>query len=834
MLWLFLLACMHAFAGESTLPVLVYEASAIYPEEALADGLEGSVVLEITVSAGGAVTKSRVVESTASVFEAPARQASWSLQFEPARDAEGRPVPSIIQYRYLFEAAAVPVVSLRGVMYEAGVKRVLADTVVRLVGPQQQEISTRTDANGEYELADLQPGVWNVAVEKSGFRSELFEAEIVDGKVVELDIYLLMTRPWEEESFDELVVVEGRRRAPQITERVLDADAIRYLPGTNGDVVRVVQNLPGVARPPLNIGQLIIRGMAPEESSYALDGGRLPLVFHFAGFSTVISGDVLSEVAFLPGGYGVRYGRTLGGVVDLRTESEITEKSRGIAEVDLFQASLFVEQPIGENGALTVSGRRSYADAILNPILSKSGGTFRAPRYYDGLIRYAHKTPVGLVDALVLVSDDGFRFLGADSEEGEVQLSYTTAFQKGRIRAELDAGRGWRVETSLTGGPEVRSFGIAPSGEAEETTWAASLRHEWYRPRGDSLLGARIGLDTALNTFSFLYDVPAFGVREEGSITGILPGGYGELSLGVGGFEVIGGVRADGVVDDNDYSAFVVDPRLAFRQALGPQFRLKGNVGRFSQFPLPREVEPPPSGSGNQNLVAERALQTSFGLEAALGARWDTEVTGFYHGLSDLVVGREDAFRFFTGPPPSGPLDTRPYANAGVGRTYGVETLIRYTDERTLAWVAATWSRSLRRKRPKDDVALFRYDQPLVLTAIGSRELGKRWRFGARVRYGSGNPYTEVVNRSYDLTERTFQPVYGASGESRLPAFFALDLRLDKDYVYRKWTLTTYIDIQNATNAQNLELMAWSYDYEVEEPITTPPTLPTFGFRGKW
>ena len=61
--------------------------------------------------------------------------------------------------------------------------------------------------------------------------------------------------------------------------------------------------------------------------------------------------------------------------------------------------------------------------------------------------------------------------------------------------------------------------------------------------------------------------------------------------------------------------------------------------------------------------------------------RWtsvfDTEVTAFSNRLEDLVVGREDAFRFFSGPPPVGPLDTDPFANDGVGRIYGAELLAK-------------------------------------------------------------------------------------------------------------------------------------------------------------
>ena len=124
--------------------------------------------------------------------------------------------------------------------------------------------------------------------------------------------------------------------------------------------------------------------------------------------------------------------------------------------------------------------------------------------------------------------------------------------------------------------------------------------------------------------------------------------------------------------------------------------------------------------------------------------------------------------------------------------------------------------------------------QPFVVTALASHQLPKRWRVGARTRVSAGNPYTPVVNRSYSLDQRAFQPVYGDRDSARLPPFYSVDVRIDKDWVYDDWTLTAYLDVQNATNAQNIETMSWTYDYAEEDPITSLPVVPALGVRGEW
>ena len=132
------------------------------------------------------------------------------------------------------------------------------------------------------------------------------------------------------------------------------------------------------------------------------------------------------------------------------------------------------------------------------------------------------------------------------------------------------------------------------------------------------------------------------------------------------------------------------------------------------------------------------------------------------------------------------------------------------------------------------ETRLFRYDQPLVMNALASRELPRKWRVGARVRFTSGDPYTPVVNRIYDMDRRGFIPVYGDADSDRLPPFWSVDLRVDKDYVFKKWTLTAYLDLQNAFYAKNVEVMNWTYDYSAEAPVTGNPPLPAFGLKGSF
>lgn len=823
-----------AWAAEPTLPSLASTVPVDWPAEAIAAGEVQVVLLELAIDEEGRVADAAVVEAADDALGEAALLAVRSFTFTPATDARGEAVSAIIRYALRLEPTQVAQLSLEGRLRQAGIREPVVDTEVRVQRGDEVRLA-RTDEDGRFRFVGLDDGTWSVVFDAPGFDTETVDVEVKAGKVVQVNLSPVLSKPWEDD-LDEEITVVGRRETPEVTERVLSYEELRYLPGTGGDIVKVVQNLPGVARPPFNIGQLIIRGTAPEDSAYYLDGAQVPTVFHFAGFSTVLANDIVREVAFLPGNYSVRYGRTLGGVVDLRTREQLPERSSGYVSVDLFQTAAYTEQLVGERDALIFAARRSYVDAILNPIFAGIDGVnIQAPRYYDGQARWFHETRNGSFDVFFAGSDDRFRIVGEDADgEEQTTVGLGTWFAKLRLRSVEDLGNGWENEVSLIGGPENQSFQIAPDGEAYERPTRVAFREEISSTVSDDRpVAGRFGVDVQGGNFSFLYDVPAFGAREELDATYLLPAMYGEATLLTGPIQSAIGLRWDGArfgrPDGGDpYTTQSTDPRLTVQLWPRSPTVLKASYGQFSQLPSIRQATEQP------NLTTQRSLQTSVGWEQRWSSVFDTEVTAFSNQLESLVVGREDSFRFFSGPPPVGPLDTEPFANEGVGRVRGVELLAKAQTDRTVAWLSTTVSRSQRTNREGEEEALFIYDQPLVLTALASHELPKRWRIGARFRYSVGNPYTPVVNRTFDLDRREFRPVYGERDSARLQSFKQFDVRIDKDFVYKYWTLTAYLDLQNVTNAQNIEAIGWTYDFSEEAPITGLPVLPAFGFRGEW
>jgi TonB family protein len=837
------------------LPVLVSHIPAAYPERALERALQADVELELTVDEEGRVGGVRLVTGAGHGFDGPAVEAAYSMQFTPALNARGQPVPATLTYRYLFRMDAVPPLSIEGSVRIRGEKKVVADALIRAGGPDGQEARTRSDANGRFRFAALPPGEWVLTASGPGVMPSSAAVQVeadayVDGVTLSVDA----VPEWleYEEGVSEYVEVTTSRQADP-AEREVSADTVVNLPGSLGDPMRALQNMPGVARAAFGSGQIAVRGTGTEDTGYLIDGLRVPIVFHFTAVSTVVSPELMSNIGFYPGGWSVRYGRALGAVVDLHTNDQIPRRSQTGVSADLFQVSAFTRQRLSPKTSLLVSARRSYIDAIAGPAQAALGAeAIRLPRYYDAQVHFVRAIgDGGLLTFTGLLSNDEFGVIG---DSGAEAVSYRTSFQKLMARHLQPLGSGWSVETAFALGPErqelvlegdaglggvdlpVDFLGALPTSGlvSERSTPLFSLRHEWFRDPAGDLFGLRVGVDANFGQQKLEYALGQ-ATPENGEAMVWLPAAYVEPSVNLGPVELLPGLRLEAVdlgptsVDDpnNPVMDWVVDARLRAVGTFGAT-RVLVNAGQYSQPPGLREL----LSENGTSLTLERSTQVSAGVQQRVLGDASVGITVYHSSLDQLIVGRDDVFRFDRTTLVPGERYI-PFLNAGTGRAYGAELFGNWITDERIVWLAVSLSRSLRRDLPDEEVAPSASDAPVNATFIVSQAFGK-WRLGARTRYTSGAPLTPVTATVYSSDLQTWVPIYGDPYSARAPAFFSLDLRVDREWWFDKWRLASYLEVQNATNHRNVEIPGYSEDYTEEQSVTGLPILPVFGLRATW
>jgi TonB family protein len=841
-------------------PKLVKFVEAAYPDVEKASGRTASVVVQIAISATGTVDAVKVIESAGPAFDQAAITAIQQFVFEPA-EVNDRPSPIRINYRYDFviKEEAPITAQFVGVVQNHEKGEALAGVSIVL----DNGMSTLTDETGAFHLDGVEPGKHRVTLSRADLKALQSEETFEAGKKLDATYEVEFNKPDSTDVTDaddlEIVII-----APTLTKQVLstkvDADQARRVAGTQGDVLKIVENLPGVARATAGSGQVVVWGAAPEDTRVYVDGMRIPLLYHYGGFRSVIHSDMVRSVELIPGGYGAQYGRGLGGLVKVDTRDPASDRLHGSAAIDLIDAAVAATGPVANQVSFAVAARRSHLDSVLSQVTSKDvAAFFPIPQYYDGQarVRYTPSKNTYLELGGMLSSDELSRTVANSDPAYRKQENRSLSFQRSYLRYETETSDGGKVSvlpwlgwdhSTLTG-----RFGGTPTVlevESRDYGFRAS-----YRGRAAPFLTAEVGLDLEAASHSARRvgsvtsppregDARAFGQPPsdqvntdtwstvEGSAAPYLEG---DFALFEDQLHVVPGLRLEpqftsvnkrvptqGVFAPVGVytSDTALEPRLAVRYAMSSRVLFKAAFGKYRQAAQPEDAS---ASFGNSTLGSARATHLLFGGAFELSRTVTVETTVFHTSSTGLVVRN----------PSSSPLIAQALVNGGEGRSYGAQFLLRRElGAGFFGWVAYTILRSERKDSSTSDYRLFDYDQTHVLTALASYELGRGFDLGVRGRFATGYPRTPVIGSYFDSRTATYQPLLGAKNSIRIPDFVELDVRLSKRFKLPKSSLELYLDVQNVTNRDNPEEIAYNADYTQKRYIEGLPLLPVLG--AKW
>jgi TonB family protein len=636
--------------------------------------------------------------------------------------------------------------------------------------------------------------------------------------------------------------VRGAPPLRETTRHTLDTREVRTIPGTNGDVIRSVETMPGVARPAYGQGLLIVRGSAPEDSQVFVDGTAIPYVYHVGDSASVIPGDMLDRLDFYPGNFGPEFGRGMGGVVDVGLRSPRRDRLGGLIQIDAIDGRLMLETPLGKDTGLMIGVRRSWVDAWIGSVLEGLDASLTAaPVYYDAQAILEHdfsdKTRVRLS---VFGADDRLKIVVKSPDPQDPAFSgefggYTRFLRTQlRIDSELAPGARW-VNTA--------SWGITDYDQGFGTNGFKWTGHElMLRSDVRAELSRALTFNAGLDAVGLIQDITAtfrpypesnappspYFARPSRTASTVLkvfrPALYAGLEIRpLEGFKLMPSVRADYT---HDTEQVTLDPRLGARWDVVRAPRrttLKAGAGVYHQPPA---IEQSNDLVGTDGVESNRALHFSLGVEQELAEGVEISVEGFFKRLDNLVVARADESRL---------IGAR-FVNTGEGRVLGAETLLKYKPAggRFFGWIAYTLSRSERRDDASESYRTFSYDQTHILSAVANLGLGRGWTLGGRFRFISGTPYTPYLGGIVDLDAGAYAPIEsGRLYSARLDAFHQLDLRIEKEWAFEAWKLTAYLEIRNVYNHANSEGTQYNYDYSDSESAKGIPILPVLGVRGE-
>ncbi len=783
-------------------PRLLRFVAAVYPAEALRHGESASVRLQLDIDDGGHVTRVAVVESSGEpAFDEAAVVAAREFEFEPAR-RDGRAVAARIRYRYRFTPPAR-----------------------RPTDEDSPPIATTTSPSSPAPAGtSFAPPGSSASHAPSASPSSAAPAE-------------------------ESITVYGRAPSREIGRREVTAEEIRRIPGARGDALLALQNLPGVGRPQFGIGQFIVRSSAPEDTLVTLEGNPIVLPFHFGGFASTISTDLIERIEFLPGNFSARYGRVAGGVINVTLHAPPRDRIHTVVDLDVIDAGVFASAPLGRNASVGIGARRSFVDLIGPAAFGGSNGTsfFQWPYYWDAQAML--DWDIGPNDSIRIVAaanDDALVLNFRDPNDNDPNL-------RGNLGTHLSyygIQQRWRHRFGDTA---VHTFSPAFSynltsgqlgGDVSFTfqSYNFNLRDE-LEVRFSRNARLFVGIDSV---YAFLDNnvrappLPSNGIQDPIDPTTVVnyreqatafnPGAYAEVEIDAHrSLRLLAGVRIDSY---SRLHAVTVNPRMSARLQVHPRVVMRAGFGLYGTPPRGFYVVP---GFGNPTLQPERWLHTTFGTTfEIIPGIVDLDATVFAK-LGDNVVVPSNGLRVDDN------HTTVPerFANLGLGHVFGTEWMLRVRPGR-LAPVYGLISYTLQRAERSNCVSsacawyTYQYDQPHILTVVLGAILPYGFEAGLRVRYTSGSTTPNVTGALYDAEHDVALTLSDPLHPGRMPPYFTLDLRIAKRFTLGPVRCQAILEVMNTTNNANVESMVLSYDRRTSAYVTGLPIIPSLGIRAEY
>ncbi len=740
-----------------------------------------------------------------------------------------------------------PAGTVSGRVVNATTERPIQGAAIELV---ETGATAASDSLGRFRLHDVATGVYQLRVRAIGYQP-IIRANTVVGSGKPVDILVQL---------DPLAVrVEGIEVRPSYFQqpaeyttsaRSIGADETRRAPGVQEDVVRSVALLPGVGVTTGGRNDLIVRGGAPYENLFLVDGIEVPNINHFGsqgstgGPLSLINVDFVRRTDFAAGGFSAKYGDRTASLTSISLRDGEEQWLSGELNLSATGFGAILEGPLGSRTSYLISARRSYLD-----LLFKRAGFSFVPSYVDFQLKTTTRLDanntisflgIGAIDRVEFINDDpddrydNSRILAPRQNQYFGGVTWKRLLGHGLLTVTV--GRTYSqfetVQTDSLDPPQTVFSNRSKEG-------SNSLRIDLVKQLGAR---AELNVGNAMYFASLLdYEVQMDGRYRLDSLGVPKPlladtsfSAFRNATYLQGSYQLTDAVRASlgarltyyGILD----KTLQLDPRVAVRTRIAPNWALNFSVGRYHQAPSYIWLIGDPDNPSR--LVPIESDQVVVGLETELRDDTRLQLEFYYKKYRDYPAR---LFRPQAVLAPTGfedvttdiPFGLEPLTSDGTGRTYGAELFMqkRLSTVPVFGLMSLSVSRAVFTSLEGIERA-GAYDARFLGNFVMGWRPDRDWELSGKLRVATGLPTTPFVTEGLatgqlDFTRYNLGP--------RLPTFHSLDLRVDKRWSFSSAQLVTYIDIQNVYGRSNVTAYEWNFRTAKPEPNESLGVLPTIG-----
>lgn len=742
-----------------------------------------------------------------------------------------------------------------------------------LVGAQvfvrNLQIGATTDENGHFSMK-LPVGRMYVELSYVGYETKVLPILVTGSGEMNAELFT-ETLELEEVFVNAQVEDNNVKNSVSGMER-LTVETIKKIPTFMGEIdpIKSMISLPGVTNQGDVSSGFTVRGGETGQNMIIQDGAVIYNPSHMFGFFTAFNPEIINDMVLYKGGGPANYGGRISSILHLKLKKADTEKMKASGGVGIVSSRLTLETPVRKgSSSLLVSGRTSYTKWMLNAF-PKVDPSKNKSNFYDIYTKYYQK--IGQKDQLSFSfyrSDDEFK-ISSDTANGWVTQNFTAQWDKmigDDLLVSIFAGNSnyesgtwdevtaqqfqykngisnWQQTTSLFYNlsssykivmgydlnyvinapgkliPKANNFVTEPYNAGKQyslesalfanmdwelsTRWSfsAGLRFSWFQ---------RLGAATIYN-----FKEPA----RQPIITDSVRYQAGERIIDFSGWE----------------------PRLSARYSLTSTSSIKLSFYKVTQYMhlISNSVSLNPLDywiASGPEIQPQRGNQFSIGyFKNFKDKELELSVEAYYKHVDksvDYIEGAEIKFNKY--------IESN--LIQGIGKSYGLEIMLKKMTGKINGWITYTYSRSLRKF--DSDLAIQtvnegRYypanlDKPHDLSMVMSYDLGRRLLFSANFVYSTGRPITVPISKfSYD--KKLSILTYSDRNAYRIPDYHRLDLSVTireglrkKQLLRGEWVLSLY-NVYARKNVHTIFFNHTGYAYQVSVLGTVFPSI-SYNFK---
>lgn len=290
---------------------------------------------------------------------------------------------SLLVFAFLTVEAQQP--DIRGVVSDSASGERIPYANLVVVGLNR---GAAANASGYYVIPSLPPGEYHISASAVGYVKQT-QTVILSTHSVNLDFHL-----GEETIKINEVVVSGQMKPEllkvQTSVHVIDKTELERVPvGTQADVLRSIQILPGIVSTSDVNSQFYVRGGAGDENLFLLDGMKIYNPFHAFGLFSTFDPEIVRTTEVYTGAFPADFGGRLSAVVNLRSKDGNSHHFAGLANVNFLSSKIQVEGPIGNSIQAVFTGRKSLFQSTLKTYLKQPVPL----SFYDAFAKVTTKSP---------------------------------------------------------------------------------------------------------------------------------------------------------------------------------------------------------------------------------------------------------------------------------------------------------------------------------------------------------------------------------------------------------------------------------------------------------